>query len=114
MTDPIPLPRLLAALAQEAADLSADLQRLEAALLPALLPQLPGRSDLSIAVQNLDPVQQRLAALSRLATAAAAEAPPHPMPAATGCFQAIRLARFMSDLRPSPPPEPATTSLFTP
>lgn len=114
MTDPIPLPRLLTAFAQEAADLSADLHRLEANLLPHLLPELAGRPDLAITLQGLDPLQQRLRALSRLTAEAAAEAPPHPMAASTACLHGVRLARFMRDLRPTQPPEATAATLFPP
>lgn len=114
MTDPIALPRLLSALAQEAADLSVDLQDMEATLLPGLLPSLAGRADLSVALQRIDPIQQRLAALSRLAARAAEEAPPHPMPATTDCLQSVRLATFMRDLRPQQPAAPVAALIFDP
>lgn len=114
MTDPIHLPALLSALAQEAADLSADLRQLEQALLPVLLPILAGQATLSLAIQQLDPVQQRLAALSTLAAQAAGEAPHHPMPVTTACLRSTRLNRFLRDLRPDTTAAPAAAMLFDP
>lgn len=99
MTEPVALPNLLAAMAQEARDLASDLQHLEDALLPALLPFLAGRGDLASALQRLDPLLQRLSALSRIAAEAAAEAPPQPMPAATACLRAQRLATLLPGLQ---------------
>ncbi|PLL10870.1 hypothetical protein C0V75_19535 [Tabrizicola sp. TH137] len=95
MTDPILLPALLGAVATEAQDLAEEVRRLEAALVPALA----ARCDLGASLQGLDPLLQRLTALSRLAAKAAAEAPAQPMPAATSCLQTLRLARFMRALR---------------
>ena len=115
MTKAIALPDLLAAMAQEAGDLASDIQGLEKVLLPALQPSLAGRADLVTALQRLDPLLQRLAALSRIAAAAAAEAPPQPMPAATACLRAQRLAALLPGLQSaSDPPAKGVVTLFDP
>jgi hypothetical protein len=114
VTEPILLPDLLAAMAAETRGLAAEARELEAALLSALLPCLAGQGDLATALQRLDPLLQRLTALSRIAAEAAAEAAPQPMPATTACLRAQRLAAFLPDLQAPPPPATAAVTLFDP
>lgn len=115
MTDPILLPDLLAAMASEAQDLAAEARDLEKALLPALVPVLTGRDDIATALQRLDPLLQRVTALSRIVAAAAAEAAPQPMPAATACLRAQRLAALLPGLQETPAPATAAAvTLFDP
>jgi hypothetical protein len=100
MTDIIALPGLLAAIGQEAGDLATEVQTIEQALLPVLLPALAGRAELAVTLQRIDPLLQRLVALSRVAETAASEVPPLAMPATTACLRDQRLASLLRDLQP--------------
>lgn len=113
MTEPIPLPALLTAISQEARHLASEVRAVEEALLPTLLPVIAGRAEMGGALQRLDPLLQRLAALARVADQAATEAPPLPMPAATACLRDQRLAGLLRDVQPTAT-SPAAATIFDP
>lgn len=113
MTDMIALPDLLVAIGQEAGDLATEVQTIEQALLPVLLPALAGRAELAATLQRIDPLLQRLVALSRIAESAASEVPPLVLPATTACLRDQRLAALLRGLQP-PVAQAMAATVFDP
>lgn len=113
MTNAIALPDLLLAIGQEARDLAAEVQAIEQALLPVLLPALAGRAEIAVTLQRIDPLLQRLSALSRIVEGAASEVPPLAMPNATACLRDQRLASLLRGLQP-PAARSGAATIFDP
>lgn len=113
MTGVIALPHLLTAIGQEARELLAEVQAIEQALLPVLLPALSTQAELSTTLQRIDPLLQRLGALARVADSAASEAPDLAMPTATASLGEQRLGSLLRALQPLAA-TPKTATLFDP